>query len=205
MADQAKSSGDWTAGLIAIFATLLLGGAAPIALFFLLYKPQTIKREEQVTREKNLKSELDIQLARQANLAGLQKEGEEVASKLGELEKQFADKTIQEAVKKIGAMLEANKLEMTPEAKLRRDTSAIRMSDTKDDFPGGLRALQISVTCYGRWKDLATFIASVESMKEFTVVFGDLRGEGDKNAGDKHTYNFDLWIMMRRDLDKIGR
>lgn len=37
------------------------------------------------------------------------------------------------------------------------------------------------------------------------MVLGDLRGEGDKNAGDKHTYNFDLWIMMRRDLDKIGR
>lgn len=204
-AEQAKSGNEWTAGLIAIFATILIGGAIPVALYFAMYVPQTKKKLQQEQRLAQLQTDYDLEFARTERIGGLKKDGEQVEKELKKVEERFADKGVQSVLDKLQKLLDSNKLDMTPDAKTRREASAIRVSDLKSDFPGGLQAVPVTVNCWGTWKDFATFIAAVESMGNATVVVGELRAAGDKNAGKSHTYEVELWIVQRRDTDAIGR
>lgn len=203
MADTDKKN-EWGAGLLAIAATVLVGAAIPVILYFLLYKPQVQRKEEQRNRLTQLDIQLNGEIARGSVLSGLKAEGEEVARSMEELEKRFATEDIDASVDKLLQLLNANNLKRTPEAVVRREKSPISKSDSKADFPNGLHALMVRVVCFGKWKDFITFIAAVESSKDGTFVIGELIAEGDKNGKDDHTYSVEIWIVQGRNIAAIG-
>src|SRR5687767_5180623 len=134
MAETEKKN-EWGAGLLAIFATILIGAAIPVILFFLLYKPQVLRKDEQRARLTDLDGKLNLEIARGGSLGDLRKEGEEVAERMVELEKRFAGSDAQASVDKLLQLLNANNLKRTPDAVVRREKDAIRKTDIKVEFP----------------------------------------------------------------------
>jgi Tfp pilus assembly protein PilO len=204
MAETEKKN-EWGAGLLAIGATVLIGAAIPCILYFILYKPQVVRKEEQKVRLTQMDAQLNTEIARGDVLLALQTEGEEVATKMDELEKRFSTANLDGSVEKLLQLLNANNLKRTPEAVVRREKSPIAKTDSRAEFPNGLQALMVKVVCYGQWKDFVTFIAAVESHKEATFVIGELVAEGDKNGKDDHTFTVDIWIVQGRNIAVIGR
>lgn len=203
MAENAKSN-EWGAGLLAIAATVLIGAAIPVILYFLLYKPQVLRKEAERNRLTQLDTSLNTEIARGTALAELRTEGEEVAKNMEELEKRFSAPDMDASVEKLQQLLNANNLRRTPEAVVRREKSAIAKTDSKSEFPSGLSAVMVRIVCYGKWKDFVTFVAALESHKDGTFVIGELVAEGDKNGKDDHTYSVDVWIVQSRNIAAIG-
>ncbi len=201
---ETDTKSEWGAGLLAIGATVLIGAAVPIILYFLLYKPQVLRKDAERNRLTQLGLQLDEQIARGTVLAELRAEGEEVATKMEELEKRFSTGEIDGSVDKLLELLNANNLKRTPEAVVRREKSPISKTDSKTEFPAGLSALMVKVVCFGKWKDFVTFIAAVESHRDGTFVIGELVAEGDKNGKDDHTFSVEIWIVQGRNIAAIG-
>ncbi len=203
MAENAKSN-EWGAGLLAIAATVLIGAAIPVILYFLLYKPQVVRKETERNRLTQLDASLNTEIARGTALAELRTEGEEVAKNMEELEKRFSVADMDGSVEKLQQLLNANNLRRTPEAVVRREKSAIAKTDSKSEFPNGLSAVMVRIVCFGKWKDFVTFVAALESYKDGTFVIGELVADGDKNGKEDHTYSVDIWIVQSRNIAAIG-
>ncbi|MCC6150338.1 MAG: hypothetical protein IT461_08830 [Planctomycetes bacterium] len=201
---EIEKKNEWGAGLLAIAATLFIGAAIPVILFFVVYKPQVQRKEEQKVRTVQLGTQLDEQMARGGKLLELQGEGEEVAKSLTELETRFASSDVQNAIGRLLALLNASNLKRTPEAVVRREKDPIRRTDMKDEFPNGLQASMVTINCFGKWSDFVNFIAAAESEEKFTFVVGEFYAEGDRNGKEEHTFLVDIWIVQGRNIPAIG-
>ena len=203
MAETEKTN-EWGAGMLAIAATLFIGAAIPVILFFVVYKPQVQRKEEQKARMVQLDAQLNEQMVRGGDLLKLQGEGEDVAKSLTELEKRFSSSDVQSSIEKLLALLNANSLKRTPDAVVRREKDQIRRSDIKDEFPNGLHAAMVTVNCYGKWSDFVNFVATAESETSATFVVGEFYAEGDRNGKNDHTFLVDIWIVQGRNIPAIG-
>lgn len=202
---EIEKKNEWGAGLLAIAATLFIGAAIPIILFFVVYKPQVQRKEAEKARTVQLGVQLDEQIERGKKLGDLQAQGEEVAAKLTELEKRFTKGDTEIAVAKLLELLAANNLRRTPDAVVRREKDPIRRTDIREAFTNGLSAGMVTISCYGQWRDFVTFVAAAESEATATFVFGEIYAEGDRNGKDDHTFLADVWIVLGRNIDAIGR
>ena len=202
---EIEKKNEWGAGILAISATVFIGAAIPVILYFVLYTPQVQRKNDQKARTVQMTDQLNKELQRGDDLAKLRTEGEEVAKALEESEKRFGPQDTQSSVDTLLKMLTANNLRRTPEAVTRREKDPIRRTDIRAEFPGGLQAAMVTINCFGKWSDFVTFIAAAESHKEATFVVGEMIADGDRNGKEDHTFLVDIWIIQRRNVDAIGR
>lgn len=222
MADKNQdSAGDWTAGIVAIIAALLLGGGVPIGLYFGLLVPkqkevglwdeaaqQFTSGEEQ--RKVELQSEHELRLQRKAKLAAKQMEAETIAAWITGLEEPFvaaSDPGRMLLKDRIGDLASEYKLEVSRARSNQMGATIVTLSRKESNitFPKGLVAIRVNVEAQAKYHDFGKFVAALESLKELVIIPEKLVIEGDSGAGQFHEFRYSFFVLERRDVDSIGR
>lgn len=209
MAKGEGGASDWTAGIVAILAAVLLGAALPIGLYYGLYVPQT---------EALAQARLDLEAveARQAMLSAkaervktLEDEGAEIAERLSGIEVEFVSPdgegfTLDAAVLDIEDLASAHHLSPRRQTSGTRDLNVVRPAGGALEFPDGLRATRYMVEAQARFHDFGRFLAALESRDGYTIIPEDLLCRGDAARGTQHIFVLNFYIVQKRDVDEIG-
>jgi hypothetical protein len=158
------AAGEWTAGLIAILATVLIGAAIPIALYFTLYVPRTEAhasvKQKLVTEEAR---ELTLSI-KAAKVAGLKKDADGLVARLASAEDKFTPtELVAQVVKRLSNLAVEHKLGLRKEQQTLIGAKVVNESGAPVIMAGGLRGVQVAVVGQARYHDLCRFIAEVES------------------------------------------
>jgi hypothetical protein len=212
MADKGTSSsgGDWTAGIVAIVAAMLLGSAIPVGLYFGLYKPKVAEHSAAKEKLNTLQTDMTAMVARSERVRKLEDEGEAMAARVTKDEARFAIAdpealdvlAAREAIQKLA---DDSFLELLPERKSQMGARIVFKSNNRIEFENGLRATRLKVEAQAYFHDFARFVSRLEHMEKFVVVPETLICKGDTNGGVTHKFFLDLYVIERRDVNSIGR
>lgn len=207
MAKQAKtSSGDWTAGIVAITAALLLGGAIPVALYYALYVPRVREREAEEVKLRTLHDDEQLLMARRDRVKGLEDDADEMRKRLAEVEEQFTAPTqFGELVSRTAKLADSHHLRLRADQAQMVRAKVVYDGNRRINFAKGLKASQILVEGQAWYHDLGRFITEIESLKDAVVVVESLEMRGDQNGGYSHNFKLSLYVIERRDLDAVGK
>lgn len=200
-------SGDWTAGIMAIVAAVLLGGGVPIGLYMGLYTP---KKQERIAAEGKLKqveTEMNIQVDRQKRVNDLTQDAAKVEEWVRELETPFSDPSQLRVVQEnIRTLCGTHNLRV-PQDRLQSETNpeAVRATGERIPFKDGLQASQLVIHVTGTYHDFARFFVKLESMTDALVIPEALIMLGDQSQGRKHVFLLSVFVVEKRDYATIGR
>jgi hypothetical protein len=206
----ASSGADWTAGIVAIVAALLLGSAIPIGLYFGLYKPKVAELAAANQKLNTLKNDMTAMVARSEKVTGLEKDGEALAKRVTDIEAPFAVSDperldVPDAWAAIQKLADDHYLELRPERKNQLGARVVYRSDSRIQFQDGLYATRLTVETQAFFHDFARFLSKLEHMQNFVVIPETLICTGDANGGTTHTFILHIYVVERRDVDLIGR
>ncbi|MBX3473644.1 MAG: hypothetical protein KF754_04615 [Planctomycetes bacterium] len=202
---QGGGGGDWTAGIVAIVAAVLLGGAIPIALYYALYVPQVQARVAEDKKLNELKATEEILVGRETRVRVLETEGAEMRERLAKLEEKFTA-----PVDRADLINRISKIAADHNIRLRSEQSQMLRAKTVYDgakeltFPQGLKAASILVDCQATYHDFGRFVAALESMPDAVLIIESLDIDGDQNGGYSHVFSMTIYSIERRNLDQVG-
>lgn len=204
------SSGDWTAGIVAIVAALLLGSALPIGLYFGLYKPKEKQRIEAQNKLEQLKTDMQLMIARSDRVRGLEEDGVAVAERLKELEVPFAvsdpeKMDVPEARAALLRLAEKHHLGLRPERQQQLGAEVVFIGGDRIEFEKGLKATKLMIEAQAYYHDFGRFVSEMESLEQFVIIPESLLCKGDTNGGTDHVFIMVVYVVERRDIDSIGR
>lgn len=206
MAKQASSgSGDWTAGIVAIVAAMLLGGAIPIGLYYAMYVPSVQKRQAEERRFNELQTQSTLLIAREEKVRGLEADAVEMRARLDKVEKKFTapvDRT--ELVTRIANMARGHNLRLRAEMSNTLRAKIVYEGSAELKFLKGLKASAIIVDCQATYHDFGRFLAEVEAMEDAVLIVESLDINGDQNGGWSHNFMMTLYMIEKRDIDAVG-
>jgi hypothetical protein len=205
-----SSAGDWTAGIVAIIAAMLLGGAIPVGLYFGLYKPKVAEHVAAKEKMKTLQADMDLMVARSEKVRKLEEEGDAMAVRVTKIEERFAVSDperldVPDAWAAIQKLAEDNFLELLPERKSQLGARVVFKSNNRIEFENGLHATRLRIEAQAYFHDFARFVSKLEYMDKFIVVPETLICKGDTNGGVTHKFFLDIYVIERRDVNSIGR
>jgi Tfp pilus assembly protein PilO len=203
-----KGTGDWTAGMIAIFAALMIGGAVPALVYFGLYQPKVEERTGAERRLDDLKVEQDIVLAKQAEVRGLMNDASDMAKRLEQSGENFVtppegDTDVPELRRFLRDQARIHGLALLPRHTGQIGAEMIYWGDRVITFEHGLQATQIIAELYGTYHDFGRYLAFLESLPEVMII-DTLRCEGDSNGGRMHSFELRIYVVLKRDIEQIG-
>lgn len=206
MAKQASaSSGDWTAGIVAIVAALLLGGAVPIALYYALYTPRFEARVAEEKKHKGYQDEETVLLAREEKVRKLEEDAKEMRERLAKVEEKFTPAVDRaELVTRISKMAEGHNIRLRSEMATTLRAKVVFDGNSDVVFAKGLKAASIMVDCQATYHDFGRFLAELESMQDHVLIVESLDIDGDQNGGYSHSFKMTLYVIERRDLEAVG-
>jgi hypothetical protein len=210
MAEKGSMSSDWTAGIVAIAAALLLGGAIPIGLYFGLYKPKVAEHATAKQKLSALQVDMTAMVARSEKVTKLEADGVALAKRVTEIESGFAVSDperldVPDAWAAIQKLADDNYLELRPERKAQLGARVVYKSGNRIQFQEGLYATKLTVEAQAFFHDFARFLSKLEHMQNYVVIPEALICKGDANGGTTHTFILDVYVVERRDVDLIGR
>lgn len=205
-----SSGGDWTAGIVAIVAALLLGGALPIGLYFGLYKPKEKERLAAEQKLVQLNVDLELMMARGERVRGLEDDGVAMADRIKELESPFAvgdaeKMDVPEVRATLLRMAETHKLELRPERQQQLGAEVVFAGGDRITFEKGLTATKLQIEARARFHDFGRFITEMETLEKYVIIPESLVCTGDANGGNDHVFIMVVYVVERRDVDAIGR
>lgn len=202
--DPTKEGGDWTAGLVAIAAALLLGAAAPIGIYFGLYVPQTKEHEMWAAEAVKNKAKHDEQLEREKRVGVMRKHGDEARAEIAKLEERFTPlSAASDLITTLETMAKRHRVELPPDKKIFTNERVVKPMEADTSLPNGLTASKIVVEGSASYNDFGRFMAEIENMSTATLIPGNFTATGDSNGGDKHLFRLELYMIQRRDLDAM--
>ncbi|MCZ7604977.1 MAG: hypothetical protein M5U25_02675 [Planctomycetota bacterium] len=205
-----SSGGDWTAGIVAIVAALLLGSALPIGLYFGLFKPKEQERIDAQQKLEQVKVDYQMMLARADRVRGLEEDGVKMADDIKELESPFAvgdpeKLDVPEVRATLLRLAENHKLELRPERQARLGAEVVFAGGERIAFEKGLQATKLQIEARARFHDFGRFITEMETLENYVIIPESLVCTGDANGGNDHTFIMVVYVIERRDVDAIGR
>lgn len=218
MADKISGAGEWTAGIIAIVAALLLGGAVPIGLYMGLYKP---KEQDRITAEAKL-AELDVDwellVARQQRVKGLQDDADDMERRLEEIEEPFASADVErldvpEVRARLLTLAEKHNLELLPERQQELGSERVYTGNQRITFQHGLNATKLIIEAQAYYHDFGRFVTEMETLRDeedkaktkYVIIPEKLICKGDPNGGSRHVFVLHVFVVEKRDIASIGR
>ena len=220
MADKtgSGSNGDWTAGIVAIVAALLLGGAVPLGVYFGLYVPKVKERQAAEEKQKALAVEMDLMLARGDRVRVLEEEGVDMEVRLRDVEAPFAEPDVERMdVPEVRAALlrlaERNNLSLRPERQQQLGAEIVYAPGIRLQFEKGLMATKLTIEARAYFHDFGRFVTQMETLAQegndgapkYVIIPEELTCTGDSNGGRKHTFVMSVYVVERREIDSIGR
>jgi hypothetical protein len=211
MAEKGSLGGaDWTAGIVAIAAALLLGSAIPIGLYFGLYKPKVAELVTANQKLTQIKVDMNAMVARSEKVTKLETEGDAMAKRVTEIEAPFAVSDperldVPDAWAAIQKLADDHYLELRPERKTQLGARVVYKSGNRIQFQDGLYATKLTVEAQAFFHDFARFLSKLEHMQNFVVIPESMTCIGDANGGTTHTFVLEIYVVERRDVDLIGR
>lgn len=217
MADKG-GAGEWTAGIIAIVAALLLGGAVPVGVYFGLYKPKMQEREQAQQKLAALDVDMELALARQAKVKKLQDEAADMEERLIDAEKPFAVADVErmdvpEVRARLISLADAHKLELLPERQAQLGSERVFTGNQRITFPKGLTATKLIIEARAYFHDFGRFLTELETMRDekdrtqarYIIIPEKLICKGDPNGGSRHVFVLHVFVVEKRDIAAIGR
>lgn len=210
MADLNKGSGDWTAGIIAIVATLLLGAAVPVGLYFALYKPKTVEHAQKDEEFNKVSAEFEVLVARQTDVTKMEKEADETAKKLAKLEEVFAVPNDDAVIARIAKLATSHDIKLLEKRRGMLDVPDVVFPPKTPQpvaFKHGLQGRAFFVEGEGTYHDFGRFMADLENYEKTrtVVVVERVRIEGSRRAGPIHQFYVKAYIFEKRNIAEIGR
>ncbi|MEZ5992519.1 MAG: hypothetical protein R3E76_09210 [Planctomycetota bacterium] len=204
------SSGDWTAGIVAIVAALLLGSAIPIGLYFGLYRPKVAERIAAQENKTKLDGEMNAMIARQEFVVKLETEADSVAERIEEIEKPFALADVEkmdvpEVHEALLRLAKLHNLGLLPERQQQLRAEIVFPAGQRIEFPHGLMATKLTIETHAYFHDFGRFLTAMETMEKFVIIPESLICTGDSNGGSRHMFRMNVFVIERRDVDAIGR
>ncbi|MCG3183147.1 MAG: hypothetical protein ICCCNLDF_01231 [Planctomycetes bacterium] len=205
-----SSGGDWTAGIVAIVAALLLGGALPIGLYFGLYMPKEKERLDAVKKLDQLNIDMEMMLARGERVRGLEEDGSQMEERVKEIETPFALGDAEKLdVPDVRATLlrlaEKHQLALRPERQQQLGAEVVFTGGDRITFEKGLHATKLQIEAKARFHDFGRFVTEMETLEQFVIIPESLVCTGDANGGNDHVFIMVVYVVERRDVDAIGR
>lgn len=205
-----SSGGDWTAGIVAIVAALLLGSALPVGLYFGLFKPKEQERIDAQQKLEQVKVDYQMMLARADRVRGLEEDGVKMADDIKELESPFAvgdpeKLDVPEVRATLLRLAENHKLELRPERQAQLGAEVVFAGGERIAFEKGLQATKLQIEARARFHDFGRFITEMETLENYVIIPESLVCTGDANGGNDHTFIMVVYVIERRDVDAIGR
>lgn len=214
MAENLDSgSGDWTAGIVAIVAALLLGGGVPVGLYFGLYEPKVKEREAAEAQLQSLQSDQDLLLARQERVRGIEEERDDMIERVAALEARFtmpdATDTADQDLKVIRGVLaelaDQHHLSLMRGRAQNRELEIVKPAGQRVTFENGLSATGITIEAQATYHDFGRFMAAIEGLPDAVVIPAELICTGDASRGTQHAFILTVYVVEQRDIDAIGR
>ncbi|MBK8206227.1 MAG: hypothetical protein IPK87_05435 [Planctomycetes bacterium] len=208
MAD--KASGDWTAGIIAMFAALLIGGGIPVGLYLGLYAP---KKQERIDAEKKyneLVSNEMVLLAQQADVMKLKAEADEMAERVKEIEAPFAVGSdarvdVPAARDALKLLAERHNLKLLPIRRQQAGAEVVFPGEAQVTFEKGLVATKLIIEAQATFHDFGRFVTEMEMLSNLVVIPATLDCQGDSNGGREHLFVMHVFVVQKRDVEVIGK
>lgn len=206
MAKQAVSGGgDWTAGIVAITAAVLLGGAIPIALYYTLYTPQVLARQGEEKKLVELKATEEVLVGRETRVRTLETEGAEMRERLAKLEERFtAPVDRAELVTRISNIAQDHNIRLRAEQAQTLRAKTVYDGAKELTFARGLKASSIMVDCQATYHDFGRFVAALESLPDAVLIIESIDIDGDQNGAYSHVFQMTIYAIERRNLDAVG-
>lgn len=207
---MATSSGDWTAGIIAIFAALLIGSGIPTAVYFGLYKPKQAERERAERDLAALREDEGRVMREQQEVNRLKGEMEAMATRLDELGAAFEPPTegsldVPEVRRRIAALAEEHGLRLQPRRAAQIGAQIVYFGDQEVRFEHGLRATLLTIEAEATYHDFGRFLADLESNPDLVLLPESLLCQGDNNGGRLHSFVMHVYVVLKRDVAQVGR
>ncbi len=208
MAD--KASGDWTAGVVAMIAALLIGGGIPVGLYLGLYAP---KKQDRIDAEKKYKelTENEVLLfVQQAEVMKLKAEADEMAERVKEIEAPFAvGSEARMDVPKARDMLDrlagTHNLKLLPIRRQQVGADVVFPGESQVTFEKGLVATKLIIEAQATFHDFGRFVTAMEMLPDLVVIPATLDCQGDSNGGREHLFVMHVYVVQKRNVEEIGR
>lgn len=202
MADGDKA--DWGAGILAIVAALLFGAGLPIGLYYGVYKPKIEAHQKLKAEAVTLDGEEQKLINQQTKIGELKEDSKLVEGKLVEVESSFSTSHTS-VISHIRKLAKDNRLEAMAEKDGDTGTQAVKLQTNKAVWAEGLEARKVRVRASGTYHDFGRFMAAVEGMENTTIIPRTLEIDGDASTGNEHQFTWEIYIVVKRDIDKVGR
>lgn len=205
-----SSGGDWTAGIVAIVAALLLGSALPVGLYFGLYKPKEKERLDAANKLEQLNVDMEMMIARGDRVRGLEEDGKQMEVRVQEMEIPFAVADAEKMdVPDVRATLlrlaEKHQLSLRPERQQQLGAEVVFTGGDRITFEKGLKATKLQIEAKARFHDFGRFVTEMETLEQYVIIPESLVCTGDANGGNDHVFIMVVYVVERRDIDAIGR
>jgi len=206
MAKQtSSSSGDWTAGIVAIVAAMLLGGAIPIGLYFALYVPRVQARIAEEKRHETLKQDESLLIAKEERVRKLEEDAVGMEARLAKVEEKFTPMVDRaELLKTISDLARDHNIRLKTEMSQTLRAKVVYEGGADIGFSKGLKAASIIVDCQATYHDFGRFLAELESMPNAVLIVDSLEIDSDQNGGYSHKFLLNLYAVERRDVSAVG-
>ncbi|MCC6572649.1 MAG: hypothetical protein IT462_02555 [Planctomycetes bacterium] len=194
---------DWTAGIIAIGAALVLGAAAPIGIYFGLYMPQTKQLEMWTLNAQANEIKLHAEQEKEGRMQKMQGESDRVRGEIEKVEARFsaADENL---IHQIEGIAQRHKVELPQDKRNFKDVMLVKNMESPTFMPQKLRAEKIYIECSATYNDFGRFMAELENLPNATLIPGNFVAAGNSGAGKTHTFRVEFFVVQKRDLGSIG-
>ncbi len=211
----ASGGGDWTAGIIAIVAALLIGVGLVVGAYFGAYKPRQAQRIAAEQRMEELRVDEATVTAAQNRVKGQQADADRMAERIAALEGDgksgpfsIADPVTQDVTQvsdDLRALCRTHNLNFTERAKQQTGAQMVYPVGKQIEFEHGLKATGLVVEVQGSFHDFARFLSEAEALESATIIADSVDCIGDSNAGNEHTFILQLYVIEKRNLETLGR
>lgn len=207
---MAAKNADWTAGIIAIIAALLIGSGIPTAVYFGLYKPKQADRQRAERDLEALRVDEQRVMAEQQQVNKLKKEMNDMADLLEDLEVAFAPREegtpdLKDARERITSLATEHKLHLQPRRVTQSGATMVWSEGNEVRFEHGLTASLMMIEAEATYHDFGRFLAALESDPLMVLVPESLLCHGDNNGGRLHSFELRVYVVMKRDIAQVGK
>jgi Tfp pilus assembly protein PilO len=209
------ATGDWTAGMVAIAAAVLIGAGLTIGAYFGASVPM---KEQRQTADRKL-SELMVDQAmvemELERVRGMEADAKRMEERVAALEENFAvgkpaDLDVPKVRDEIEDLCQAHNLDFLDVVRQQRDAQMVYKGEKRIEFQHGLAATLLMVDVKGTFHDFGRFLRDLEMLdtrKEGgpVVIAESLSLIGDNNGKREHTFRLQAYVVEKRDLTTVGR
>lgn len=192
---MADKNGDWTGGILAIAAAVMIGFGVPAGLYYSWYQSLVDKNRQLVAKKSEIAVGMELQLGKESKVTKLDDDADLVEEKLAKLESRFVVEP-RIAIDAIYEFANQNHLKKLPNYE--DDVQKVELGPTTVEWENGLRASQILIEVTGTYHDFGRFVAEVESMDSAVVIADKLIVTGDSSRGSIHRFSWSIYVVEQR-------